>query len=365
MSWEDLFGDLWGEVERLGISPLREVLFGEAALAPELERSRGAVLAAHGLELDLPWTMVGCTPCLGGGVAGVQLFGVSGSGVRAGSCVTLRREGRAVGRLLEAGGARLAVLSDINGLRAGGGPGEGPEAEAERMFRLAEESVEAFGFSFRQVARTWIYIPRLLGWYGGFNRVRDKAFRRLGLISSEGPVHLPASTGIQGKHSDGAECFMDMLLVDSASGTPHAMSVMRSGHQCEASDYGSSFARGMRLELGGAEVLLVSGTASINLAGETVHHGDGAAQVRETLSAVSTLLEPAGAELRDLVSSVAFCKTPEVFHQWQQAVAEAGGPLAAAIPVLADVCREDLLFELEPTAVVDQRLRDQAERSSL
>ena len=363
--WEELLGELQGALEGQEVSLLREVLFGEAALAPALESARRAALAARGLEPDLPWTLVGCTPCRGGGLAGVQVFGVSGPGIKANSCTTLRREGRAVGRLLEAGEARLAVLSDVNGLESEDGAPSSPEDEAERMFRRADELAQAFGFSYRQVARSWIYIQRLLDWYGRFNSVRDQAFRRFGLITPDGPVHLPASTGIQGAHPAGAECFMDMLLMDGVSGAPPAMSVMRSGHQCEASDYGSSFARGIRLELGGAEMLLVSGTASINLAGETVHLGDGAAQIRETLSAVDTLLKPAGAGPRDIAACVAFCKTPEVYRQWQQSMEQAGHALAAAIPVLAHVCRDDLLFELEPTAVVAQRARDQAERSSL
>ena len=42
----------------------------------------------------------------------------------------------------------------------------------------------------------------------------------------------------------------------------------------EAYDYGSSFSRGMHIDLEGLTVVLISGTASIDEEGRTVHVGD-------------------------------------------------------------------------------------------
>ena len=42
----------------------------------------------------------------------------------------------------------------------------------------------------------------------------------------------------------------------------------------EAYDYGSAFSRGMRIDLNGLTILLISGTASIDDEGRTVHVGD-------------------------------------------------------------------------------------------
>ena len=45
----------------------------------------------------------------------------------------------------------------------------------------------------------------------------------------------------------------------------------------------SSFSRGMRIDLNGVTILLISGTASIDEAGVSVHIGDFRAQMRRTL----------------------------------------------------------------------------------
>ena len=45
----------------------------------------------------------------------------------------------------------------------------------------------------------------------------------------------------------------------------------------------SSFSRGMRIDLGGVTILLISGTASIDENGKSVHIGDFRAQMRRTL----------------------------------------------------------------------------------
>ena len=57
----------------------------------------------------------------------------------------------------------------------------------------------------------------------------------------------------------------------------------------EAYDYGSAFSRGMRIDLNGLTILLISGTASIDDAGRTVHVGDLRAQLRRTFDNITKL----------------------------------------------------------------------------
>ena len=49
----------------------------------------------------------------------------------------------------------------------------------------------------------------------------------------------------------------------------------------------SSFSRGMRIDLNGLAILLISGTASIDELGRSVHAGDFRAQMRRTLKGAS------------------------------------------------------------------------------
>ena len=71
----------------------------------------------------------------------------------------------------------------------------------------------------------------------------------------------------------------------------------------------SSFSRGMRLDLGGIAILLISGTASIDDNGETLHVGDFRAQTRRTFDNITALLAAEGATWKDIVRPPATCAT--------------------------------------------------------
>src|SRR5271157_4023022 len=61
----------------------------------------------------------------------------------------------------------------------------------------------------------------------------------------------------------------------------------------------SSFSRGMRIDLGGITILLISGTASIDENGVSVHVGDFNAQLRRTFDNITGLLESEGCTWHD------------------------------------------------------------------
>jgi 2-iminobutanoate/2-iminopropanoate deaminase len=65
----------------------------------------------------------------------------------------------------------------------------------------------------------------------------------------------------------------------------------------EAFDYAkpSSFSRGMRIDLNGLAILLISGTASLDEHGRSLHIGDFRAQTRRTFQNIAGLLEAEGA----------------------------------------------------------------------
>src|ERR1039458_5486781 len=65
----------------------------------------------------------------------------------------------------------------------------------------------------------------------------------------------------------------------------------------EAFDYPkpSSFSSGLRIDLNGLAILLISGTASIDESGESIHIGDFRAQTRRTFANITGLLAAEGA----------------------------------------------------------------------
>jgi len=70
----------------------------------------------------------------------------------------------------------------------------------------------------------------------------------------------------------------------------------------------SSFARGMRIDIGGVSILLISGTASIDENGVSVHIGDFPAQLRRTFDNITGLLQSEGCTWHDIVRTSCYLR---------------------------------------------------------
>jgi enamine deaminase RidA (YjgF/YER057c/UK114 family) len=120
----------------------------------------------------------------------------------------------------------------------------------------------------------------------------------------------------------------------------------------------SSFSRGLRIDLPGATLLLLSGTASIDEHGATVHEGDFAAQCLRTYRNLTRLLESEGADWRDVARTTCYLRDIErdyaVFNQVRTWFLSHAGcdPLPASTAVQARLCRTELLVEIDAMAVL-------------
>src|ERR1035441_122941 len=70
----------------------------------------------------------------------------------------------------------------------------------------------------------------------------------------------------------------------------------------------SSFSRGMRIDLNGLTILIISGTASIDENGVSVHIGDFPAQLKRTFENITGLLESEGATWKDVVRTSCYLR---------------------------------------------------------
>jgi enamine deaminase RidA (YjgF/YER057c/UK114 family) len=121
-------------------------------------------------------------------------------------------------------------------------------------------------------------------------------------------------------------------------------------------DRPSSFSRGMRVDICGVTMLFISGTASVNEAGESVHEGDFFAQARRTFQNITSLLGSEGATWHDVVRTTCYLKDMHDYDKFNQArtqfYSEQGlDPLPASTCVEAHLCRDELLVEIEAIAV--------------
>ena len=127
----------------------------------------------------------------------------------------------------------------------------------------------------------------------------------------------------------------------------------------EAYDYPrpSSFSRGMRVDLGGVVMLLISGTASIDEHGHSVHIGDFRAQTHRTFRNITMLLEAEGATWKDVVRTTCYLRDIErdyaAFNEERTAFYQEQGldPLPASTGIQAILCRPELLVEIEAMAI--------------
>ncbi len=100
--------------------------------------------------------------------------------------------------------------------------------------------------------------------------------------------------------------------------------------------------------------LFVSGTASI-VGHETIHHGDVAAQTRETVANIIALLDEANRVVGasryslDALKFKVYVRQPEDLGAIEGALSRALRPSTSVVYLQADVCREDLLVEIEAT----------------
>jgi enamine deaminase RidA (YjgF/YER057c/UK114 family) len=218
----------------------------------------------------------------------------------------------------------------------------------QEIFNLLDESAHP------HVIRIWNYLPSINAHTGGderyrhFNSARQMAFRKSGRATM-GTV--PAASAL------GSPAGSPLSIYFLAARRPPKM--IENPRQTSAYHYPPKFGRHSPIfsracvwgEAGGSR-LFVSGTASI-VGHETIHRGDVIAQTRETIVNIGALLEQANRIVGSNRYSVdglklkVYLRNPEDLPRVQATLAELLHPAASIVYLQADVCREDLLVEIE------------------
>ena len=87
--------------------------------------------------------------------------------------------------------------------------------------------------------------------------------------------------------------------------------------------------------------------------GRSLHPGDVRAQIDCTFDKIAALIAPVGATLADIVAASVFIKRPEDAPAYQEIAAARGLANLPAVILVADVCREELLFEMDAEVAFD------------
>ena len=124
-------------------------------------------------------------------------------------------------------------------------------------------------------------------------------------------------------------------------------------------DRPSSFSRGMRLDIKGITILMISGTASVGESGETVHPGDFGAQTRRAFQNVTDLLRSEGATWKDVVRTTCYLRDIERDYEQFNLIrteffkSQGLTLLPASTGIQAILCWPTLLYEMEAMAIFE------------
>jgi len=341
---EAAYSEIAQVLKAQGLTIVHERLFGSLNVKAEVMSARNATLRACGFPWDGPLTYIQGTPPWGKGFAGVIIQAVSGD-----AFWPIMDEGNKIGTGWRRGDTTFLVLQNLQGLTQNGNGANAPPHQTRRLIQRATHLLEAQGASYRDVVRTWFYLSNILAWYPEFNQARTDIYEKFGILPGQdhGRLRLPASTGIRGEAPGGASCTMNLLAVTGPVESRPSVRQLSSPAQQDAFHYGSAFSRGAVILHPDISMIQVSGTAAIDEQGRSLYHGDVQAQIDCTFDKIAALIGREGASLQDIAAACVFVKRPEDALVYQEQAAARGQKNLPAVIMVADVCREELLFEID------------------
>jgi enamine deaminase RidA (YjgF/YER057c/UK114 family) len=248
----------------------------------------------------------------------------------------------------------------------------GAYQDAIRAFQQVGGLLAGVGVRFDQVIRTWLYLGGIVEAegpvqrYQELNRARADFYRDIRFLDGRLPPGrpspvFPASTGIG---TDGRAMMISAIAL--ATDREDILAVpLENPRQTSAYDYSAhyspkspQFSRAMALSCGTYATIFISGTASITHS-ETRHVGNAAGQTGETLDNIAALISeqnlcrhglPGLGTTLDSLGLVRVYIKRQADYAATRAVCEKRLGEVPTIYALADICRPELLVEIEAIA---------------
>jgi enamine deaminase RidA (YjgF/YER057c/UK114 family) len=225
-----------------------------------------------------------------------------------------------------------------------------------RLYGEICATLESEGFP--HLLRVWNYLPHInrisegIERYQQFNTARQKALHIFGraVVGS-----VPAASAL-GSIGEGPVVVYFLAGRTAPIFVENPRQVSAYHYPPEYGTHRPAFSRAALLSEPESLTLFISGTASI-VGHRSLHPGDVAAQTRETLSNIEALVAEANRLQRGVRFSMdalvykVYVRHPEDLPVIQAGLAAAPGASAQSIYLQADICRQDLLVEIEATGI--------------
>jgi enamine deaminase RidA (YjgF/YER057c/UK114 family) len=263
-------------------------------------------------------------------------------------------------RFRRGGDLLFGCIAITEGATTRGSPGNNSRSPLQQATEQAYGEICATleAEDYPHLLRVWNYLPEInrdeLGSerYRHFNRARQQALQAYGR-SHEGNV--PAASAL-GSPLAGPLVVYFLAARSTPTFVENPRQVSAYHYPSEYGTHSPAFSRAALLRQRGGLTLFISGTASI-VGHRSLHLGDTAAQTREILTNLEALLAQAsraarGArfELSALACKV-YLRRPPDLPLVQAELDGALGRGARVIYLQADICRQDLLVEIEAAAM--------------
>lgn len=222
--------------------------------------------------------------------------------------------------------------------------------EFNGMFEQLKDILSVSQFSVGDMVRTWIYLNDINDNYVNFNEARRVFFEQSNIDYSSSSNVLPASTCIHGITNYGATAMIDVMCIKKMSSNAKIDRIYTPLlNEAEGDSYlfKPTFSRALSIEADNHIEIQLSGTASVDQNGETVFKDDPYKQIQKTLTNIESMLSVHELTFEDFVQSTCFFKSDEYYTIFQQVMQEMNIPHFSSTFVIGDICRQDLLCEID------------------
>jgi chorismate lyase / 3-hydroxybenzoate synthase len=298
------------------------------------------------------------TPPLAGSEAVYEVWRVTGDRASASMPATARHgrvHYRCAGPLLF--GSLMIAEAELAGMKRarpadGNGAATALMRATDAAYREIFELTAASGYP--HLVRIWNYLPEINGQADGeeryrqFNSARKTAFQECGRLAAGS---VPAASAL-GSIAGSPFSLFFLAARDAPLAIENPRQVSAYHYPPQYGEHSPLFSRASLMSATAGTNLFVSGTASI-VGHETRHCGDAAAQTAESLANIGAVIDEANRLLGasryslDQLTFKVYVRRPgdlaAIAAQIERSVARE----APIVYLQADVCREDLLVEIE------------------
>jgi enamine deaminase RidA (YjgF/YER057c/UK114 family) len=224
------------------------------------------------------------------------------------------------------------------------------ESAYRRIFALLDQQ------GYPHLWRAWNYLAELNAVRDGLERYRQFNIGRHDAFAASDRLargHFPAACALGTARGPLTIAFMAGRTAPTPLENPRQVSAYE--YPAIYGPRSPTFSRAAFAHLPDQELLFISGTASI-VGHQTMHVGDIDGQTRETVANIAALLESANRRARSAPYALAelryraYLRHADDYPRVQEILEELLGASAWVIYVQADICRADLLVEIEAMA---------------